>query len=192
LNRPTGGSYILSSPAGSALALKNIFCTYRENDREIDGIITILNSAKERIENCIKELPEKEDFEHLEHFSKGTLPEIEDKMATIIQKLDICENEFTKDDKQLLSAEKRVAYLGDIFKGAASCKFLPKTKAKKPTLPTTKEFKEEEKRVWVVKGKKEQGDKEPMKEEKETTMLEPPMITNDKQIEEVKMLSETK
>lgn len=34
--------------------------------------------------------------------------------------------------------------------------------------------------------------KELMKEEKETTMLEPPMITNDKQVEEVKMLSETK
>jgi hypothetical protein len=138
LDRATGGSYILSSPAGSALALKNIFGTYRGNDREIDGIITILNSAKERIENCIKELPEKEDFEHLEHFSKDTLPEIEDKMATIIHKLNICENEFTKDDKQLLSAEKRVAYLGDIFKGAASCKFLPKAKDKKPTLQTTK------------------------------------------------------
>jgi hypothetical protein len=34
--------------------------------------------------------------------------------------------------------------------------------------------------------------KELMKEEKETTMLESPMITNDKQIEEVKMLSEKK
>jgi hypothetical protein len=34
--------------------------------------------------------------------------------------------------------------------------------------------------------------KEPMNEEKETTMLETSMLTNDKRVEEVKMLSETK
>jgi hypothetical protein len=130
LDRAIGGSYILSSPVGTTLTLKNFFGTYQGNAREVDGIITILNSAKERIENCIKELPNKEDFEHLEHLSKGTLPEIEYKMATILQKLNICEKEFTKDDKQLLSAEKRVAYLGDIFKGAASSHSLLKTQAK--------------------------------------------------------------
>jgi hypothetical protein len=131
LDRSTGQSYILSSPVGPALTIKNIFGTYRGNDRELDGIITILNSAKERTENCIKELPDKEDFEHLEHLSKETLPKIEDKMATILQKLNICEKEFTKDDKKLLSAEKMVAYLGDIFKGASSSKFLLKTQPKR-------------------------------------------------------------
>jgi hypothetical protein len=46
LDRATWGIYILSSPVGTSLTLKNIFGTNRGNDREVDGIITMLNSEK--------------------------------------------------------------------------------------------------------------------------------------------------
>jgi hypothetical protein len=84
LDRAIGGSYILSSHVGTTLTLKNIFGAYQGNKKKVDGIITIRNSAKARIKNCIEELPNKEDFEHLEHLSKGTLLEIEYEMVTIL------------------------------------------------------------------------------------------------------------
>ena len=91
LDKATGGNYVLSSPAGSTLALINIFGTYQNNDKDTESFMSVLESAKLRIETCITQLPEKDDFEQLENLVKSTLPDIEDKMALILQKLKICE-----------------------------------------------------------------------------------------------------
>jgi hypothetical protein len=52
--------------------------------RELENITTLLTSDRKIIAKCVKELPGKEDFEHLELFAKYTMPELEDKMATIL------------------------------------------------------------------------------------------------------------
>ena len=74
-----------------------------------------------------------------------------------------------KDDKKLLSAEKNVVQLGDIFKGVAACQYLPKTK---PKNPATLVAKREGKGIWVVKEKREQPNEELKYDKNKTTMLD--------------------
>jgi hypothetical protein len=58
----------------------------------------------------------------LERFSINIIPQIEQKISIIGNKIDTCD---------ILLGERKVLWLGDILKGAASFEYLPKTKSKK-------------------------------------------------------------
>jgi hypothetical protein len=77
------------------MALKNIFGNHIKT-REVEDITTLLTTTKERIEECVKNLTNKYDLGNFRCFSRDIIPKIEDKISTIIHKLEICENNLQK------------------------------------------------------------------------------------------------
>ena len=101
LDFASGGSFVLSSPKGASLVIKNLFGTNVGKMREVEDMNTLLTSVRKRIEDCAKRLPGKRNIDHLELFSKYIIHELEDKMALIVHKLDSCEEELKREDKTL-------------------------------------------------------------------------------------------
>ena len=90
LDFASGGSFVLSPPEGKSMIIKNLFGNSVGKKEEIDDMDTMLASIKKRIEDCVKNLPDKRNMDHLELFSKQVIPEMEDKMFLISNKLDSC------------------------------------------------------------------------------------------------------
>ena len=71
-------------------------------------------------------------MDHLELFSKQVIPKMEDKTLLIANKLDSCEEELKKEDRQTIRAGKEIQRLSNVLKLAASFKDMPNFSSKRP------------------------------------------------------------
>jgi hypothetical protein len=58
----------------------------------------------------LNKLPDREDFEHLELYSKEVIPRIDDKLVDIMYKLQLCEGEFL--ERKTQNTGHRSGFLG--------------------------------------------------------------------------------
>jgi hypothetical protein len=82
----------------------------------------LLQSAKNRTENCTKRIPDKRNLDRLELLNQSVIPEIEISIATILNKLDSFGKELNKYEVQLDDAHKRPSMLSNVLKNDASFK----------------------------------------------------------------------
>ena len=136
-------------------------------------------TTKIDIETCVNKLPNK-DLKSLESLTSTQLPSIGNKMNTILHKLDLCEKEFTRKDETLLVAQKRVANLEGILKSVGTIHLMKiKKGVNKQAFKNLKGGKES----WILKENKIGSSEKSLEKDKPTT-------SNEKQVEEIKMLSE--
>ena len=114
LDVATGGSFTLSTHIESERVLKNLFGSFTKT-KEVEDIIHLLTATKLDIETCANKLPNKEDLKCLESLTSTHLPSIENKMNTILHKLDLCEKEFTMKDDTLSATQKKSVQSRECF-----------------------------------------------------------------------------
>jgi hypothetical protein len=151
LDRATGGIFVLSTPSCAAITLRRIFGSFaRRKKRKPDTTVQLALSTY-KLESRLNKLPDREDFEHLELYSKEVIPRIDDKLVDMMYKMQLCEGEFLERKDHLNNVEKKVGFISNILEKDAPVKHYKR-------LPL-------QKRVWVKK---------------------------EREVEEVKMLSEVK
>ena len=120
LNFPAGGSFFLAPPGEADLIMKKIFCSNVVNKNTLEDMKLLLQSAKTRIENCAKRIPDKRNLDQLELLNQSVIPELEFSISTILNKVDSFRKELNKDEVQLDDAHKRTSMLSNVLKNAAS------------------------------------------------------------------------
>ena len=88
--------------------------------KTLEDMKSLLQSAKTRIENCAKRIPDKRNLNQLELLNQSVIPEIEFGISTIHNKIDSFLKELNKDEVQLDDAHKRTSMLRNVLKNAAS------------------------------------------------------------------------
>jgi hypothetical protein len=138
LDRATGGSIVLSTSSYAAMTLRRIFGSFVGRKKRMPDTMVQLDLSIDKLESRLNKLPDMEDFEHLELYSKE-IPRIDDKLVDIMYKLQLCEGEFLERKDHLNNVEKKVGFISDILEKDAPVKHYKR-------LPL-------QKKVWVRKEK---------------------------------------
>ena len=76
LDFAAGGSFLLAPPGEADLIMKNLFGSNVARKKTLEDMKLLLQSAKTRIENCAKRIPDKRNLDQLELLNQSVIPEI--------------------------------------------------------------------------------------------------------------------